>query len=136
MTDFRRVARQLEADQKLTMSRTPRVLHELVETLLIISGEMNASSASNFAEETTSGTIIVDHNKYCAVSMPCIPSVAEHCKTRDSVRFVALRNVHAHKMSIKLSERFKYRLGHLWKPVTSTAATWSADDDADTLSRN
>ena len=92
---------------------------------------MQAVHTSYFAEETNSGTIIADHNTDCAVSLPCIPSVAEHCITRDSVRLVALRIVHAQQLVIKLSERLKDILCHIWKPVTSTAANWSPEDDTD-----
>ena len=42
LADIRRVARQLEADKKVTLSRAPRLLHELYETLLIMAGEMSS----------------------------------------------------------------------------------------------
>lgn len=37
----RRVARQLEADRKVTISRAPRITRELYETLLIMAGNLS-----------------------------------------------------------------------------------------------
>ena len=51
LAEVRRVARQLEADRKVTMSRGPRILSELYETLLVMYGDMTVSITSFYEEE-------------------------------------------------------------------------------------
>ena len=40
LAEIRRVARHLEADRAVTMSRTPRLIPELYKTLMVMSGKM------------------------------------------------------------------------------------------------
>ena len=47
LAEVRRVVRQLEADLELKLSRTPRLLRELSETLSIMVGEMTQNSVSD-----------------------------------------------------------------------------------------
>ncbi|CAN8064259.1 unnamed protein product [Agarophyton chilense] len=53
LAELRRVARQLEADKKVLMSRAPRLLRELYQTFLEISGDILPSAGSLEKHEFT-----------------------------------------------------------------------------------
>lgn len=46
LSEVRRVARELEADSKMTMSRAPRLIAELFETLLVMAGALTTCESS------------------------------------------------------------------------------------------
>lgn len=124
LAEFRRVARQLEADRKVTMSRAPRLLHELYETLCVVSGDMSVCSSSFYEDTTGSSTISVNVDDTLSTSKS-IPSVAEHCSMRDELRALQFRTRAARDLARDLAEKVRDRFGILWEPVTEGALMWS-----------
>lgn len=87
LAEVRRLARQLEADQKVTMSRAPRVLHELYEALLVMGGDMEQNSSSYYPAEAghrSLSTSAYSENISGSLSFPCIQSFSGHCEERDT----------------------------------------------------
>ena len=74
LAEVRRVARELESDRRVTMSRTPRYLHELYETLMVMSkryrlftrkDNRRRSSVLQSRRGNTLPETIETSNKYC-----------------------------------------------------------------------
>ena len=57
---FRRVARQLEADQMVTMSCTPRLLLELYESLCVMFGSLSVCSSGFYEQQAGSVSTAID----------------------------------------------------------------------------
>lgn len=86
LAEVRRVARQLEADQKVTMSRSPRLLRELLETLQVMAGERTVQSASFYSCHSSENTPDNDSEDDLPKTFRDVLSLAEHCAERDEAR--------------------------------------------------
>ncbi|KAI0562610.1 hypothetical protein FGB62_57g211 [Gracilaria domingensis] len=125
LTEVRRVARQLEADQVVTMSRAPRLLCELYETLQIMSGDM-VPSASFFHEDTNvspGASMSIQE----ATARPPIKSTASHDAARDKTQKIRLVKPAAQDLCRRLCDALSLRLGNLWRPVPSSSCAWHTD---------
>ena len=129
LSEVRRVARQLEADRKVTMSRSPRLLRELYEALLIMASEMTHTRASFYDEQPVAVLNALDVSSGRS-SQACIPSIASSDMERDETRKIRLTKLAAKDLATQLADRIKYRLGHLWGQIDATAALWRPDDTA------
>ena len=77
LAEVRRVARQFEADRELTMSRAPRLLRELSETISIIAGEMTQNFESHYSPvDQLDHLLCSDDATDSNLSVPKIPSTA------------------------------------------------------------
>ena len=125
--EVRRVARQLEADKKVTLSRAPRLLLELNETLKVLSGTMTVA-VSNFydAHDAQSNDETENHmlGSGTKKTTPSIPSSAESCRAREETREITLHKSHAREMAHELSKHIEERFSTLWKPVSSSVIYW------------
>lgn len=123
--EVRRVARQLEADKYVTLSRAPRILRELYETLLILSGNM---SVSTFNGEDVDARILLDDLSDISTetALPCRQSTAQYDQERDYVRSMTLQKSTAKELAVKIACNIERRLGKLWKPVEEHVALWSS----------
>ncbi|KAI0558477.1 Ribonuclease H-like protein [Gracilaria domingensis] len=123
LAEVRRVARQLEADKKVTLSRAPRLLRELYETLSIMAGEMHTTDANDVGlyydpfDETS-----VDNQIHHAIS-PRL-STANADEERDEARKCILQKQHSKNLAVCLAQRIKERLGSIWKRVSEDVAIW------------
>eukprot|EP00178_Gracilaria_changii_P018359 TRINITY_DN5240_c0_g1_i1.p1 TRINITY_DN5240_c0_g1~~TRINITY_DN5240_c0_g1_i1.p1 ORF type:complete len:324 (-),score=45.96 TRINITY_DN5240_c0_g1_i1:1162-2133(-) len=128
LAEVRRVARQLEADRKVTMSRAPRLLRELYETLLIIAGDMLPSNSAA-VEQPLGGALLDEEDSILDVyALPCRPISANADRERDEARNIRLRETHPKALAIKLADRIQHRLGDLWKKVDVESAMWAPID--------
>lgn len=126
LDEVRRVSRQLEADRTVTMSRAPRLLKELYETLLIISGNMQHTQSSYFCPSNEAE--LEDSDDVSAESSHArIPSIAESDSARDVLRKKRLTRHAPKQLAIQLANRFDVRLGHLWRQVDEISAEWRPD---------
>ena len=121
--ELRRVARQLEADRKVTLSRAPRLLRELYETILLMAGELVPNDVSFYENSFGIDTDSVDDNVGLKPHA-CIPSCAVADTERDEARKIRLRHPYARQLAQELAQSLKTRLGHIWKQVTEEAASW------------
>lgn len=62
LVEVRRMARRLEADRKLMMSRTPLLFRELQETLLVMGGEIFQNSQSLYIKNSQIDIIYTSNN--------------------------------------------------------------------------
>lgn len=62
LKEVRRVARELEADKNVSMSRAPRLIHELHDTLLIMSGNLLPNTQLFFDDDAIEETGEKDYN--------------------------------------------------------------------------
>lgn len=131
LAEVRRVARQLEADRAVTMSRTPRLIRELYETLMVMSGKMTSSDEQFFNETNGSGTLDTSAGSSVSsnVPSPSIPSTADHCKERDQARSHPIAKRVAQDLAEAIAERVSDRLGFIWSPVDARIANWRPDDN-------
>lgn len=132
LNEIRRVARQLEADRKVTMSRAPRILRELYETLLIMCGEMGYNEPGFFSDNGD-GDLAAEDQEDVAQSHASIASIATADQERDDSRKVRLIKVHARKLAREFAQAIQRRLGHVWSQVSSSAAMWrpASSNDCD-----
>lgn len=126
LAKVRRVARQLEADKKVTMSRTLRLLRELHETLLIMAGDMLPSGAPAQGVYETTNLLEDSVDTLEVVALPTHPSTASSDKCRDDSRAIRLRKNHAKALAIRLADA---RLGSLWKCADATAINWAPSNE-------
>lgn len=131
LAEVRRVARQLEADRKVTMSRAPRVLRELHETLCIMGENMERSTTQYF--QNTPPTSALGSDRVTAVdtgisSFRSIQSTANHCQKRDEARSERLHKQSARKLALELAEKIEERFGSVWRPVDSSILEWEPKD--------
>lgn len=124
LAEVRRVARQLEADRKMAMSRAPYLLRELYEKLMIISGNITSNPHVFFADESVVGTLADDYAEDTVTSFPSTPSTAQNCKDRDEARATLLRSGNANQLTVQVALCGKNRLGALCNPVSNAAALW------------
>lgn len=127
LAEVRRVARQLEADQKVTLSRAPRLLLELCETLKVLGGSMSVSTKSVYDSNCSSAGFQLDDDDAVDGSIrttPSIPSSADHCKCRNEMRDIHLKRRHARYLALELAHRIEDRFGCLWWPVDSCVINW------------
>ena len=124
LAEVRRVARQLEADRSVTMSRAPRLFRELYETLCVIAGDMSVSSKCFFDDIDAGSELALDDDED-ASTVAKIPSTAEHCSSRDEVRAMSFRKKAARDLARELSMVIKERLSALWTPVGNHVFTWN-----------
>ena len=132
LAEVRRVARQLEADTKVTMSRAPRLLRELYETMLILGGLMERNQDGYYSTQLSlSGDVGVDSEmlENAPTSHATIPSVAAHCKAKDDARMEMLCKSKAKQLALKIAESLEARLGDIWNPVEASVISWSPEDD-------
>lgn len=131
LREFRRVARQLEADRNVTMSRSPRLLRELYETLLIMGGEMDHNTTHYSGDQVANINVESAHigEDDDRVSFPCLRSKAEHCAAREKSRSDRLHKRAAKELALQLAKSVADRLGALWRPVVSAAIHWTPEDN-------
>lgn len=127
LSEVRRVARQLEADRKVTISRPPRLLRELYETLLIIASEMTHTRASYYDAQPVAVLNALDTASGRS-SQACIPSVAISDVEREATRKIRLTKRAAKDLAVKLADRLNHRLGHIWKQIDEETALWRPDN--------
>ena len=125
LAEVRRVARQLEADRYITMSRAPRLTSELYETLRIMAGSLQFKAGSIYDREADAiDELDVDDDNHNCCSLT-VPSLSSHCAARDAVRRGdRLRKSCAKDLAEKIAHRIKQRLGSLWEPVSPSVAQW------------
>lgn len=131
LAEVRRVARQLEADQKVSMSRSLRLLRELYETLRIMADDMEHNTTKYFRNSADSGCLnaaTAGLNNGVASSFRSIQSSAKHCEHRDDARSERIYKRPARKLALLLSERIEHRLGCIWKPVDNAAIFWKPEN--------
>lgn len=129
LSEVRRVARQLEADRKVTMSRTPRLLRELFETLLIMAGDMIKNDTPYYEK---SGVLSLDESDMQADSSHAtIGGIAISDKDRDEARGVLLVKPQAKQLARALAAALEKRLGHIWKQVDEASALWHPSEFSD-----
>lgn len=132
LAEVRRVARQLEADQKVTLSRAPRLLLELCESLKVLGGSMSVSTKSFYDSSSSTVCSQLDHDDEVdghKQTTPCIPSSADHCKCRNEVRDIHLKRRHARDLALELAQRIEDRFGCLWRPVDDRVINWYPKGD-------
>lgn len=110
LREVRRVARELEKDKTVTISRAPRLLKELCDTLHIMSASRGVRSirVNSVVKPRTS-------NSKCD-------------KYRDTARTRLIDDEDARLLAGKLNLIIQDRLGHLFEPVSHFDATVSMDD--------
>ncbi|KAI0562360.1 hypothetical protein FGB62_61g171 [Gracilaria domingensis] len=110
---MRRVARQLEADRKATLSRAPRLLRELYETLCIMGGSMSAHEN----ELAQAATLDIEFDGATDINvgtaLPSRQSSALADFERDEARSITLLVPHAKSLALNLAQHVKERLGHV-----------------------
>ena len=124
MNEVRRVACQLEADRKVTMSRACCIIRELYETLLIMCGDLSNNDRGFYRDQEEERGLSLQGEKDIAQSHPSIANIASADQERNAARKIRLRKTHAKTLSRELSEAMHTGLGHIWKEVSSTAAMW------------
>lgn len=120
--ELRCLARQLEADRKVAISRDPHLLRELYETLFVISRDIvvtrgmfyDAANRSEFLDETRQYLLMGSH-----FTSREIPRVADHCHKRDIVRSERLHMQEIHDIAKGLAKTVHDRFQKVWKHVHS-----------------
>ncbi|KAI0557019.1 hypothetical protein FGB62_357g02 [Gracilaria domingensis] len=122
LTEFRPVTRQLEADQHVTLSRSPRVLVELYETMQIMAGDM-VPSITMFYDLSTAANV---HSFFFPEpsARPPVPSAARYDKERDNAMRIRLVKPAAEQLCRRLCDSLNLRLADIWPPASSTSAAW------------
>ncbi|KAI0566289.1 Ribonuclease H-like protein [Gracilaria domingensis] len=93
LTEFRRVARQLEPDQHVTLSRASHVFVELYETMQIMPGDMVPSTTMFY--DLSTGANVHSFAFPEPSARPSVPSAARYDKERREERRVILLHLAA-----------------------------------------
>ena len=115
LAEVRRVARQLEADGKVTMSRAPGLLRKLHETFLIMGSDMLPASS---VAQTADNIYFFDEDSedlLQVVALPKHPSTASADKLRDEARLIILKKNHSKSIAMRLADCIDTRLDAIWK---------------------
>ncbi|KAI0567551.1 Ribonuclease H-like protein [Gracilaria domingensis] len=123
LKEVRRVARQFEAEKQVTLSRAPRVIRELHETLQIMAGDLLPCSA--LFHDSTSGSQVDVFDELAVTARATIVSIAGSDVARNHAREIRLTKPVSRNLCRRLGSSLNRRLGALWKPVAHSAATWT-----------
>lgn len=136
LEEVRRVARLLEADREVTMSRAPRLLLELHETLLVMAGKMRV----NDEEKDGNANSLVDldssdDNPPTSFTKFNRTSSSQDDASRDRARMCILKRRIAKEFASEIAYALDDRFAVLWLPVSDYAARWRpsetvSDDEA------
>lgn len=129
LAEVRRVARELEADRKVTMSRAPRLLRELHETLMIMASAMLPAQSMEYTESVPALTFEDTNDLFEVYALPTRPSSAPADKKRDEARQIRLTRNQPKSLAVKLADRIAFRLGAVWERVDEEAAHWRPNTD-------
>lgn len=132
LAEVRRVARELEAVRKVTLSRAPRYLRELCKTLLIMSGSV--STLPRRATNRRQSIADIEDDAIPVNVLAVRPSVAEADKSRNEARQQRPANEELKLLAKRLAEAIKRRFECYWHVVSSKAALWrpyGRNDDTD-----
>lgn len=123
---------QLEADKKLTVSKAPRLLCELFETLRVMAGKMRKETAPFYDSESCSrpGTlnlhldVLMDEgfsNLFNVKAFKTIPGVTKNCGKRDKAKANILQKYFIKQLPVEISDHIDKCLGGIWSPVENLA---------------
>ena len=106
-----------------------------------MSGTMIVTSKSFYGFDDSHSSI-EDDSLYNAQSVEyttrCIPSIAEHCKSRDEIRSLQFSKRSARDLADKLSAAILERCGNVWESVDPDVMVWcpSGEDEPSTVMRD
>lgn len=124
LKELRRVARQLEADRYVSMSRAPPLIHELYETLQIMSGDM-LPNARNFYETQIREALML-FSEIDLVALPTVPSSATQDAARDESRKPRLIRTSSRQLCPALRDALRRRLGDLSQQIDPALMMWNS----------
>ena len=90
LCEVRRAAWKLGADKKVTISRAPRILRELHETMLVLAGDMCANVNNYYTTDKNTQDYVDTEDKVLPKIFPHIPNTAKHCEQCDEARKLVL----------------------------------------------
>ncbi|KAI0565579.1 hypothetical protein FGB62_17g01 [Gracilaria domingensis] len=109
------------------MSRVPRVIHELYETLQIMSGSLQPSPRL-FHDNADSSQLNLFLDLETTARAPIV-STAGYDLARDRARDIRLIKPAAKQLCHRLCVSLVARLGTLWEPVPSAAFFWGTEQN-------
>ena len=117
LAEVHRVAKLLELQKATTVSRAPRLLRELCETLQIMAGQLRCPYDESGVVELD---VDEDGHRMPSARNPLRKTSAQADAERDKARRL-LRYDEARKLAQNLARIIDYRLGLLWQKVTTGA---------------
>lgn len=123
LREVRRVARELEADKKVSMSCAPRLIRELYETLLILACGMLPDSVLFIP----GGEHVTIEDVDVSTGHRVIESISDCDDARDDIRTNRLAQDSAKSFARAIADRIYSRLGSLWQQVNAHTALRKPD---------
>lgn len=116
----------------VTMSRAPRLLFELHDTLPVMAEDMTHAKESYYATNASHPSLDTfndGRNASLARTFPSNLITLQHRLRRNKAHETQIQKNVAQQLSVEIFNRIKARLRHKWKAVSTVAAFWRSHND-------